>query len=214
MLSASHLIEAATKLWGNPTSTKPTEWRFGTHGSKSINIKDLTWYDHEGCQGGGVVDLCARAGVGEEAKGNGHDHSGDWIFYDYRDEHNDLLFQVVRKPGHVFRPRQPDGHGDWIWNIQGVRRVLYRLPEFIARDGIVFVCEGEKDADNVRALGLIATTNVGGAGKWREEYSVFLSDRDVVILPDNDEAGRNHAELVERLLSGHAKSVKVLHSPI
>lgn len=212
MLDAQDLIAAATKLWGAPTSKKPHEWRFGAHGSKSINIIDLLWFDHEAGVGGGILELCQKAGI----RTNGHDKSAGesgWIFYDYRDEKNDLLFQVVRKPGHKFLQRRPDGGGDWIWNLEGVRRVVYRLHELINHEGIVFVCEGEKDVDNVRALGLIATTNPGGAGKWREEYSAYLSDRDVVILPDNDEPGRNHADLVERSLKITAKSVKVLKLP-
>lgn len=213
MLTASHLIQAAVKLWGDPTSRKPGELRFGTHGSKSINLNDLTWFDHEAGYGGGVVGLCALAGVGDADKGGGGSRAGEWIFYDYRDEQHNLLFQVARLPGHEFRQRQPDGPGEWKWNLKGVRRVLYRLPEMLAASGVVFVCEGEKDADNVRALGLTATTNPGGAGKWRAEYSIYLKDRDVVILPDNDEAGRQHEQQVRKALAGIAKSVKVLALP-
>ena len=54
-----------------------------------------------------------------------------------------------------------------------MERVLYRLPDVAAavRQGrVVFVVEGEKDADALARLGLAATTNVGGAGKWRAEY--------------------------------------------
>ena len=61
--------------------------------------------------------------------------------YDYRDEQGILLFQVVRWPGKRFSQRRPDGKDGWIWNLNGIRRVLYRLPEIIARpDDLVFVC--------------------------------------------------------------------------
>lgn len=117
--------------------------------------------------------------------------------YDYRDESGNLLFQVVRFSPKTFRQRKPDGKGAWIWNIEGSRRVLYRLPELISSDSSfhVFVPEGEKDVDNVRALGegFQATTNPGGAGKWRDEYSESLKDRTVILLPHNDKAGRDHA---------------------
>ena len=62
-------------------------------------------------------------------------------------------------------------------------------------------------------LGLTATTNVGGAGKWRTEYSDSLRGKDVVILPDNDEPGRKHASQIARSLSGKARSVKVVELP-
>jgi predicted P-loop ATPase len=213
MLGREELIAAARKLWGEPTSKSENEWRFGTYGSKSINLKDLTWYDHEGGAGGGVVDLFELAGLrrtNEQQTNNGA------ITYDYKDEKKSLLFQVVRMPGHKFRQRKPDGHGGWIWNLQGVRRVLYRLPELCEAspaDGVCFICEGEKDTDNLRRLGCVVTTNPGGAGKWRDEYSIFFKDWDVVILPDNDGPGRNHGERVRRALKGIAHGVRVLMLP-
>ena len=90
--------------------------------------------------------------------------------------------------------------------------VLYRLPEVVSADQ-VFVVEGEKDSDRLGGLGLTVTTNVGGAGKWRTEYSDSLKNKDVVILPDNDEPGRKHAAQVARSLSGKAKSIKVVELP-
>jgi predicted P-loop ATPase len=216
MLGREHLIAAAKKLWGEPTERKANEWRFGAKGSKSINLNDLTWFDHEAGEGGGVIDLCARAklDVGEDL-GKDDGQKTTWTTYDYRDERGDLLFQVVRKPGHVFLQRAPDGAGGWKWKLSGVRRVVYRLPQLInaAAAAHVFVVEGEKDADNLAALGFVTTTNPGGAGKWRPEYSIFLKDRDVTILPDNDAAGIAHAHQVRKFLSGIAKSIRILRLP-
>ena len=81
--------------------------------------------------------------------------------------------------------------------------MLYRLPEVIqaVKAGeTVFICEGEKDVDRLRSLGLTATTNAGGAGKWQESYNQFLKDADVIILPDNDPPGRKHGLQVARKL--------------
>ena len=128
--------------------------------------------------------------------------------YDYHDETGTLLFQAVRyeamgdKPK-TFKQRRPDGAGGWVWNLSGVRRVLYRLPELIAavqQGKTVFVVEGEKDVESLHALGFAATCNPQGAGKWREEYSECLRGANVVILPDNDNAGRNHAAQVGQSL--------------
>lgn len=135
--------------------------------------------------------------------------------YDYRDERGELLYQVTRHDPKDFRQRKPDGTGGWKWSLGDVRRVLYRLPELIGADpdATVFIVEGEKDADALARAGLVATCNVGGAGKWRAEYGDCLKGRDVVILPDNDQPGRNHADQVARALKGRARSVKVIDLP-
>ena len=122
--------------------------------------------------------------------------------YDYRDEAGDLLFQVVRLPGKQFRQRRPDtgARSGWVWSIAGVRRVLYRLPELLASSGPVYVVEGERDSDTLRARGLNATTSSGGAGKARLTDWTPLRDREVVVIADRDEVGRKHASDVLRIL--------------
>lgn len=94
-----------------------------------------------------------------------------------------------------------------------MRRVPYRLPELASSKGTVFVPEGEKHVDRLIELGLRATTNPGGAGKWRADYSEFLRGADVVILPDNDVVGRKHGEAIARSLSGVAARVCILALP-
>lgn len=133
--------------------------------------------------------------------------------YDYRDETGELLMQVVRMEPKTFRQRRPDGDG-WAWRVKDVRVVPYRLPELLAApDAVVYLVEGEKDADRLASLGLVATTNVGGAGKWSPAHSEFLRGRRVVILPDNDEAGREHAKKAIKTLRGIASEVCVITLP-
>lgn len=135
--------------------------------------------------------------------------------YDYRDEAGNLLYQTVRFEPKDFRQRRPEGDG-WSWTLGDVRRVLYRLPELrtSAPDAAVFVVEGEKDADALSRLGLLATTNqggVGGGGQWRvPAFRAPLHGRPIVILPDNDTAGRAHAQRVAHALAGDAASLKVI----
>jgi len=140
--------------------------------------------------------------------------------YNYVDEDGTLLFQVIReqrKEGKKFYQRQPDGNGGWVNNIKGVKIVPYRLPEVIkaAQQGeIVFIVEGEKDVETLAEWGLVATTNPMGAGKWREDFNHYLKGACVVILPDNDEAGRKHVEKTARSLHGVAKTVKTVCLPV
>jgi hypothetical protein len=63
--------------------------------------------------------------------------------YDYTDENGVLLYQSVRYEPKNFIQRRPDGKGDYIWNLQNTRLVLYRLPEVLAAE-FVFIVEGEK----------------------------------------------------------------------
>lgn len=94
--------------------------------------------------------------------------------------------------------------------------VPYRLPELIAgvsHDATIYVVEGEKCADALANLGFIATTNPGGAGKWKAAWSHLFIGARVVILPDNDDAGRAHAESVAEALTGAALSVTTVTLP-
>lgn len=136
--------------------------------------------------------------------------------YGYHDEKGKLLFEVLRFPGKDFRQRKPDGAGGWEWKLGDVRRVLYRLPEIVASaadERVVIVVEGEKDADALAKLGFVATSSSGGAEKWRKEYAESLRGRDVVVIPDNDEPGRRHAQQVARSLEGVSLRTRVIELP-
>lgn len=158
------------------------------------------------------------AGGGAAPPGGAERATGSRIVarYDYTDEAGVVLFQAVRLEPKRFFQRRPDARGiGWIRNLDGVRLVLYHLPELVAASSVepVYVVEGEKDADRLASLGLVATTNPMGAGKWRPEFSPVLAGRHVVVLPDNDEAGRRHAETVADSVTKHAASVTVVRLP-
>jgi len=131
--------------------------------------------------------------------------------YQYRDEKNKLLFEVCRYEPKDFRQRQPKNPG-WVYNMKGVRRVLYRLPEVLQADEII-ICEGEADTDNLYKIGFTATTCAMGAGKWRPEYNDAFENKNVVLLPDNDDQGREHMAKVGASLKGIAKSIKWIELP-
>jgi hypothetical protein len=67
--------------------------------------------------------------------------------YPYENESEETVLEVLRYEPKTFRQRRPDGKGGWIWNLQGVKTVLYRLPEVLAHSGAIHICEGEKDVD-------------------------------------------------------------------
>jgi hypothetical protein len=138
--------------------------------------------------------------------------------YDYTDENGTLLYQAVRMEPKDFRQRKPVNGSSWDWSIKDVRRVLYRLPEVleaVGRGQTIYVCEGEKDVEAARSLGLVATCNAMGAdngsgNKWLDDFAEPLTGANVVVIPDQDEAGIRHAERVIESLKGRAKSVGVV----
>ena len=234
-----HAEKIARRLFGEPNKrlSKKSQLRFGTNGSLAVEIagpKRGDWYDHENAIGGGPWELLTIKG----GKANGA--AVQWLqselriqigprivaTYDYRDERGELLFQVVRFDPKDFRQRRPDCNGGWIWKVKGVRQVPYRLPELIATplDTSVFVVEGEKDADNLAKLGLAASCNAGGAAKrrdeekpgrpkWRPELNPYFHGRDVIVVPDNDDAGRDHALAIAASLALVAARVRILELP-
>ena len=138
--------------------------------------------------------------------------------YSYHDARGHLLYQVVRKPGKKFVQRRPHPTqpGAWIWDMKGVTRVLYRLPEVLQAVTMhqpIYLVEGEKDVETLRSHHLIATCNVGGAGKWDESYNASLQNAQVIVLPDNDEPGANHAALIAARLRGIVRSLHILPLP-
>src|SRR6185369_16195999 len=104
--------------------------------------------------------------------------------------------------------------GAWCWNMDGVTLVPYKLPDIVKRaNAQVWIVEGEKDVLTLNHIGICATTNSGGAGKWRDEYSKWLANREVVLCGDNDLVGRNHMDLVFTSVHAYAKSIIRIELP-
>lgn len=134
--------------------------------------------------------------------------------------HDVIRFEVAAdhplagtKDGKTYRPAAPDGpHG----KRPKVPHFLYRastVAEAVACGRAVYVCEGEPAAEAVAVLGLCGTSAEGGKGKWRDSYTEMLRGADVVLLPDNDEPGEEHAAFVAPRLFGVAGRVRVLRLP-
>jgi hypothetical protein len=135
--------------------------------------------------------------------------------YDYTDEAGILKYQSVRFDPKDFKQRRPAGNGQWTWNLNGTPRLLYHLPEIVnaPKQATIWIVEGEKDVETLREHELLATTNSGGAGKWPNNCNEVLHGRPVVILPDNDDAGRKHGRQVAAALQGIAASVRIVELP-
>lgn len=137
--------------------------------------------------------------------------------YDYTDENGQLLARKTRwetavdgKRKKTFTWGHPAGQG--FQSGRNGMAVPYRLPELVKAE-TVFLCEGEKDVDNLTAQGLAATCSPDGAGtgsKWRDTYTPYFAGKTVYILQDNDEVGKKFAQYEAEKLSPVAQEVKVL----
>lgn len=161
------------------------------------------------------------------------------ISYDYHDEAGRVLFHVDRKERQALY-RLPDGSERWEREktflqrphgmdrafqgcMDGVRRVLYRLPcvlQAIRQGWIVVIVEGEKDADTYNdlfreelAYHACATCCPGGAGKWLAygpDYGNSLRGADIILDGDMDAPGLRHAQTVADALHGIARRIRIL----
>ena len=205
--------------------------------SFSVNIETGLWHCFAGCGEGSVIDLIAmfdgkkpgdvlKEAAAEERErqkpfrgqmpkskpqAEGEPKGRIVTIYSYEDAFGTEAYQVCRMDPKDFRQRRQEG-GKWVWNMQGVDRVLYRLPE-ITRSSTVAICEGEKDAETLTGLGWCGTTNVGGAGKWLDGYTETLAGKEVLIFGDNDDAGRAHVKKVFESIANTAKTVRIIELP-
>jgi hypothetical protein len=183
----------------------------------------------DGCD---FIDACATLNGEPPPKPNGKNQLKQIVAatFPYEDQNGTLAFEVVRfefqqadgsfvlkdgKREKTFRQRRPDPEraGEWIWNVEGAPVLPYRLPELIetvASERMIVIAEGEAKVDLLRSWNVPATCCAGGAKKWRPDHAAFLRGADGVVLPDNDQAGRKHLDVVATSLQGIATSVRVL----
>jgi 5S rRNA maturation endonuclease (ribonuclease M5) len=221
MLSGTAFERVVQALNDHGSKGRGNSWQCPAHddGSPSLSIghrkdrKGVVLYCHAGCE---AEDVTASLGLAMtdlfDEPLEKRERPQVVAKYAYHDETGKVLFHVHRiEPGYdgkskTFRQFGPNGR-----NMDGARRVLYRLPEVMAQAAAhhpIIVVEGEKDADRLAALGVVATCNVAGAGKWRDEYTKHLRGAsEVVVIQDRDEPGRKHAAAV-------AESVKRAGIPV
>jgi hypothetical protein len=176
---------------------------------------------HAGCSAESICRALGIALADLMSPTNGHDNPAKAktapkaiALYDYHDEAGAVLFQIVRYEPKKFKRRRPDGKGGWIWDVEGVRNIPFHLDKIAGSPGrTTIVAEGEKDVLSLETIGVLATCNAGGAGKWTDEHAATLAGRTVIILPDNDPPGRDHGQKVARSLDGIAKSIRVVELP-
>ncbi len=197
--------------------------------SMSVDTVKGLWNCFAGCGGGSVIDLIAKLdgiSIGDVLKRNGHvptpirrtatatATAQEAILektYSYQDAFGKEVYQVLRFKPKTFRQRSRAGD-KWAWSMEGVERVLYRLPEVI-KASTVAIAEGEKDADTITSLGWCGTAHVGGVKNWLEAYAEELKGKELLIFHDNDKAGEEWRDEVFSACAGKCKTVRIISVP-
>ena len=166
----------------------------------------LLLYCHAGCLFRDIIHAMGLENIPPEDK-------QEVAHYDYLDADGKLSFQVVRYEPKDFRQRHWED-GKWVWNLSGVKRVLFNLSKVLEakeKGTYVMFVEGEKDVMTLAAYDIIGTCIAGGANSnWKDIYTRALTGVKVAIIPDNDEPGRNFAQVVAASLYGWAEELKII----
>lgn len=138
-------------------------------------------------------------------------------YYYYYDEKINVLYRKVKTPSKEFYFEKFQNE-QWVRGLEGVRRVLYNLPEVqsaICENKIIAVVEGEKDAETLRKYGYVATTidTGGGKSKWKQHHSEMLKNAHVLLFFDYDKTGIEHRDNIIAQMKGHVASLKLVNLP-
>lgn len=218
----THALSRVTQ-WTPPNERG--DWRCPAHNDSTASLsvsrgeKGVVLKCQAGCETTAVVEalgLAMRDLFDEQRDDRRDERPREVAAYDYVDPTGALLYQVVRMEPKTFRQRRPADGGGWEWSLNGIKRVLYRLPDVIAAvkaASTIYITEGEKDAEAIIRAGQAATCNPGGAGKWPHiDPAPLYGATDVVIVRDKDPAGIKHAADVEASLVGKVGRVRIVEA--
>lgn len=188
----------------DPLDTQPEGYKHKLHGECKCGIQ----------HGASIHQFPNIPSAPKSKKQATQDHGKVVAEYIYRDKQGRPLYQVLRHEDKHFSQRRSE-NGRWIPGINGIPRLPYCLPELLkaSLETDIYIPEGEKDVDNLRIRGLVATCNSGGACNWDDNLNQYFKGRRVVLLADNDDKGREHVELVTKKLQGIASRITIIHFP-
>jgi hypothetical protein len=138
--------------------------------------------------------------------------------FDYIDEEGNCRYQRIRYDTDVktdrFRVRR-DKNGVWVYDLEGVRRILFHLPQLLtsSKDKWTGLLEGEKDVvtyEKLMGIGFVAITPGSATDKWDPDWSRLFRGKKVLIIADNDAPGRKNAYFKAAQISRFAKEVRII----
>lgn len=118
-------------------------------------------------------------------------------------------YDYINESGEIVNTKVRYSTKDFYWTKKGLKTPLplFNLKSVIDNE-LIFLVEGEKDVLTLKKLGFTATNSKDGL--TLDNAKEYLSGKEVIIIPDNDEAGKKYAIEAGNLLSGIAKSIKMV----
>lgn len=136
--------------------------------------------------------------------------------YPYINEDGEVLYEVWKmenadEPYYTMRPLE---NGEYKRGLGKVKTIPYNLPNIIkakVEGKIIIVTEGESKVDVFNQLGYSATTvPFSNTDKWRDRYNKYLKYANVLVVADNDDKGREFADLTFDTISDVANNIGIL----
>jgi len=184
---------ACTTLTGEPPPKAKSNGRDRDASARKLIVAEFSYYDESGALAFAVERI------------------------EFQNPDGSYVTKLGKRKKSFSRKRpDPDRPGRWIYNVDGVATIPYRLPELLEalrKNQTILIVEGEAKVDLLLKWNMPATCCVGGAEKWKPEHSTYLRDADVVLIPDNDGTGFKHVQTVGESLFGIAKRIRVLALP-
>lgn len=182
--------------------------------SDDLEKDRILWHCMAGCSQKAVHEALVASGLWRSRRSAGEE-------YIYTDFDETPLYKLVKRPA-ANAESSPERYIEifdttlkrWVrgkLEDHAIERVLYRLPDLrsagIKKSARLYIVEGEKDAETLRAFGFCATTNSGGASAWKPEFTKLLADKHLCIVPDNDTTGWKRAETLYKEFKDCSKSL-------
>ena len=182
-------------------------------GSASLSLKlsekgNLVFNCFAGCKWEDIKnELISRGLIRKKEESPKKDKYAGAKFYIYKDAVGNILSRKVKLPDKTMWSERLEG-STWKSGLNGMVTPLYNLQQVIASD-LIYLCEGEKDAETLISHNLTATTNNNGATSWAKHWTDQLKNKTVIIIPDNDEAGKKRVQILTKALHGVVKELRV-----
>jgi hypothetical protein len=157
----------------------------------------------------------------KKSNGKAYDRYENAVFYTFKDASGNPIARTVKKPKTDKRDKISwiEGFDDNRWvptlSPKGKEKIevpLYNLRSVLDSD-IVYLCEGEKDAETLIEAGFCGTTNQAGAKYWAKRLSLPLTNKTVVICQDNDLAGKERTKTLIKALQPIVKELRLFEPP-
>lgn len=210
-------------LLGKPTKQTSMEYRWGTNGSWCLNLETGLFFSFELDEGGGVIWLIDhfnqnRNDILNMYNPEVHQEQKTYKQYTYVQmqelaKQSEIIlkytnnFVVMRFPATHFikqkyAPFCKEGEAWYLKRPEGLMPIYYK-----EADGAIIINEGEKATIGCNQLydGPTATWH-GGVNSWKKANWSPIFNKNIIIWPDNDEAGFKCAnELSEYLTENNCK---------